>query len=131
MKKTTTVSLIVLSFLLIVGCNYYGKEKNFNNLKLYYTSDITEEEANSLGEYLLKLKLAENEHRSFQIAKTGNTYEFRAPVKKGIEQDEEYGKKFKLIAKDLSVNVFNGSEVDFHACDDNLKTLRVFPMSSN
>jgi hypothetical protein len=46
-------------------------------------------------------------------------------IKKGLENDEEIIKIMKESAKDLSSNVFGGSPVDIHLCDDHLKTLRV------
>lgn len=129
--KRSSAFVLLSAMLLLVGCSNYGTEKTFNGVQLYYTSDVTEAEANSLGNYLVKAEFANGEAKTVQLAKQGNTYEFRMVVKKGIEKDEEYAEIFKIFAKDLSDNVFNGSRVDLHACDDNLETLRVYPMASD
>ena len=60
-----------------------------------------------------------------QINKTGNTYEFRMVVKKGMEKDEEVIQLFKIFSIELSEDVFNGYAVDVHLCDEYLETLRV------
>ncbi|MCC6550325.1 MAG: hypothetical protein IT279_09680 [Ignavibacteriaceae bacterium] len=123
-------ALVLLSAMfLLVGCSNRGSEKTFNGVQLYYTSDVTEAQADALGDYLIKSEFANGEPKTVQLAKQGNTYEFRMVVKKGIENDAEYAEIFKIFAKDISDNVFNGSQVDLHACDDNLETLRVFPMA--
>ena len=46
-------------------------------------------------------------------------------IKQGMENDQEFMQLFKQFAKELSVNVFEGKQVDVHLCDDHLKTLRV------
>lgn len=129
MKKTIS-SLLFAALFLLAGCANHGTEKTYNGVQLYYTSDVTEAEADALGNYLIKSEFANGEAKTVQLARTGNTYEFRMVVKKGIESDAEYAEVFKVFAKDISNNVFNGSQVDLHACDDNLETLRVFPMAS-
>jgi hypothetical protein len=126
-KKTTL--LVVLSVILN-ACANYGKEKEFNGVQLFYTSSVTETEANALGEYLVKSEFADGEDKTVQLNKTGNTYEFRMVVKKGIEQDQEYTALGKLMAKEISDEVFYGKQVDVHFCDENLKTLKVLPMST-
>lgn len=127
--KQTLSSLLLAALFLLAGCTNYGTEKTFNGVQLYYTSDVTEAQADALGDYLIKSEFANGEAKTIQLARQGNTYEFRMVVKKGIENDAEYAEAFKIFAKDISDNVFNGSQVDLHACDENLETLRVFPMA--
>lgn len=129
-KLTFLVTIVILSVTLS-SCTDYGKEKNFNGTQLFYTSTITETEANSLGKYLVKGKFADGEEKTVQLNKSGNTYEFRMVVKKGIEQDREFTELGKLLAAEISSEVFNGKQVDVHFCDENLKTLRVLPMPPN
>jgi hypothetical protein len=120
--------LLVLTAALLVGCSDYGKEKTFNGVQLFYTSEITDAEADKLGEFLMESEFADGEEKTVQIAKTGSTYDFRMVVKKGLEEDQEYAVIFKQFATDISKNVFNNAPVDLHACDEYLETLRVFPM---
>ena len=121
-------SLLLIAAFLLVGCTDYGKEKTFNGVQLFFTADITDAEADQLGQYLIQSEFADGEEKTVQLAKTGSTYEFRMVVKKGLENDEEYAQVFKQFAADISQNVFNGAQVDLHACDETLETLRVFPM---
>lgn len=121
--------LIFFISVILTSCDNYGNEKNFNGVQLFYTSTITEAEANSLGSYLMEIEFADGSEKTVQINKSNNTYEFRLVVKKGIEQDQEYIDMFKVFAADLSTDVFNGEQVDVHLCDEYLNTLRVTPMS--
>jgi len=77
---------------------------------------------------LIDAEFADGNEKTVQINKTGNVYEFRMVEKKGLESDTEYTQEFKKFTGQLSVDVFNGSQVDLHACDEYLKTLRVFLM---
>jgi len=108
----------------------YGKKKIFNGTELYYTSSITSQEAEKMGDYLIESGFADGETKTVQINRVGNTYEFRMVVKKGIDQDQEYIDLGKQMAAEISQNVFNEKQVDVHYCDENLTTLRVMPMSN-
>ncbi len=131
MKKIMAIfATMFITAVILSSCSNYGKEKNFKGVQLFYTSTITETEADLLGNYLIKSGFANGEV-TVQINKNGNKYEFRMVVKKGMEQDQEYIDVGKLYAAELSSNVFNGEQVDIHLCDENLKTLRVLPMDKN
>ena len=97
----------------------------FNGGELYYTSSILSREAYKLGEYLVDVEFFDGERKTVQINKTGNTYEFRMVVKKGMEKDEEVIQLLKIFSIELSEDVFNGYAVDVHLCDEYLETLRV------
>lgn len=127
--KLSSIFVLVFTFCLLQSCSDYGKELSFNGVQLYYTSSITEDEANALGNYLIESEFADGEFKTVQINREGNTYEFRMVVKKGIEQDQEYTELGKLMAAEISASVFNGSQVDVHYCDEYLETLKVLPMA--
>jgi len=127
--KKIIYPLLALCFTLLIGCNTNGKEKTFNGVQLFYTSVITEAEADRLGAFLIDSEYADGEFKTVQITKTGNTYEFRMVVKKGIENDQEYTQIFKQFAADISKNVFDSAQVDLHACDKYLNTLQVYIMA--
>jgi hypothetical protein len=116
--------------LLTVGCSSYGEQKTFNGTQVFYTSAVTISDVDKLGEYLVNAEFADGEEKSVQLNKTGNTYEFRMVVKKGIEQDQEYRDLGKLLAAEISEYCFDGAHVDTHFCDENFKTLIVLPMST-
>jgi hypothetical protein len=126
----TNFCLILFSSAILSSCTDYGKEKNFNGTQLFYTSTITEAEANSLGNYLVKSDFADGREKTVQLNKSGNTYEFRVVVLKGFELDQEFRDSIlKRFAAEISSNVFNGMQVDVHYCDEALNTLRVLSMS--
>jgi hypothetical protein len=62
---------------------------------------------------------------TFQLNKTGDTYEFRVVVKEEAEQDEMLAFAMRIVAVAISGEVFGGAPVDVHLCDQNLKTKRV------
>jgi hypothetical protein len=124
------LGLAVSAFLLLCSCGYYGESKEFDGFTLYYTDAVTEEDADYLGDFLEYSEFADPSNEiALQLNKTGNTYEVRMPVKKGIEQDQEIKDEIKLVAAEISAMVFDGAQVDFHLCDDKLNTLVVVPMA--
>ena len=132
MKKLITILAVILfSSVILMSCTDHGKEKHFNGVQLFYTSSISESEANALGNYLIKGGFADGAEKTVQLNKSGNTYEFRMVVKTGIEKAQQNLDMGKLFAAEISTSVFNGKPVDVHFCDENLKTLRVLPMSTN
>lgn len=117
---------ILMIFLLISGCGGgYGSELKFNGGQLFYTTALSKDSAEKLGNYLVKIGFFNGDLKTVQINKSGSTFEFRMVVKKGIEQDQELIKSFKLFCKELSDDVFNSAQVDIHLCDEHLKTIRV------
>ena len=90
----------VLSFLLVtifIGCGDHGTLLEFNGGELYYTPSVSEREAYRLGEYLVDSEFFNGELKTVQLDKTGNTYNFRMVIKKGIEKDEENIEIFKIF----------------------------------
>ena len=119
-------AIILVFTLFLINCDNYGTLLEFNDNELYYTPSVSEREAYRLGEYLVDGGFFDsNSSLSVQLDKTGNTYEFRMVIKKGIEKDEEFIQIAKIFANDLSEYVFNGFNVDIHLCDENLSTIRV------
>jgi hypothetical protein len=106
----------------------YGTKLTFGeNNELYYTENVTVEEAQSLGDYLVSQDFFADDGnlRSIQLNKSGTTYEFRMIIKKGLEQDESVIDSMEFLATDLSSNVFDNKDLDIHLCDENFETLRV------
>jgi predicted transcriptional regulator len=106
----------------------YGTKLTFGgNNELYYTENITVEEAEALGRYLVRQDFFADDGnlRSIQLNRVGNTYEFRMIIKKGLEEDQDVIDSMKFLAANLSSNVFNNANTDIHLCDENFETLRV------
>ena len=132
-RKYTTISLLILTMLfslILSACGGadYGTKLNFGEKnELYYTENVKVEEAQALGNYLVKQEFFANDDnaRTVQLNKTGSTYEFRMVIKEGLEKDQSTIDAMKIFAADLSKSVFKDATVDMHLCDDTLKTLRV------
>lgn len=119
---------LVIGFL--ISCNPYGKKKEFGSIEVYYKKGVSNEEVDKLGNYLKDNGWNDGETKTVQLVKSGDIYQVRVVVKKGIDQDPEYISLFKVVANELSYEVFNGKTVEIHLCDENLKTLKVVEMQS-
>jgi len=124
MKKLLFL-LPVLLVTLLSACTNYGKEKVYDGTEVYHTSQVTDAEADAVGNYLISQKFADGQPKTVQLAKSGNTYQFRMVVKDGIDKDTSYAKIAKFFISMLSAQVLNGAPAEMHFCDDHLKTLKV------
>ena len=71
----TTVLMI---FLLLSGCGGgYGKELKFNGGQLFYTTALSKDIAEKLGNYLVKIGFFNGDLKTVQLNKSGSTFEFR------------------------------------------------------
>ena len=123
--------IFCLVFFAISSCSQdFGTKKVYKNLELYFTVSVTENEADSLADYLLKEGWGEGNIKTIQLNRNQNIYEVKIVCKKGIEEDQEYIERAKLMAYRISQAVFQKHEVDIHLCDDYLNTIRVVPMSA-
>lgn len=127
MKRCLFTLATILLLFVFQGCNNYGKEKTYNGVELYHTKNITEAEAEQLGNYLVSSKFADGTTKTVQLTKSGSTYQFRFVVKDEATKDTGLYKTLKFFASVLSSQVFNGAHVEVHMCDNVLKTLKVFP----
>ncbi|MBV1922463.1 MAG: hypothetical protein KUG68_00390 [Flavobacteriaceae bacterium] len=122
MKKLLTI----FAFLLLISCSNYGEKVSYNGTDIYYKEGVTIEQANNLGKHLVKSEFADGAEKSVQLVKdetTGNLT-FRMVVSSGNEEGNDM--IFKLFAKQLSDEVFEGKPVDFQLCDNMFKTLKTY-----
>ncbi|MFY9138009.1 hypothetical protein [Zwartia sp.] len=97
-----------------------------NKLDIYYTANVTRAEAKKLLEFLIEEEFTDGSRElATQLDKSGNTYEFKFNVKKGIDSDPDFIKIAKTLSTEISNDVFNKAPVDIHLMDDNFKLLRV------
>ena len=106
----------------------YGKSETFNGTEVFYTSAVTLNEVNRLGQFLIDYEYTNGTDISTQLNKTGKTYEFRIAVGEEIEYDQEDRNEGKLLAAEISEVCFNGAQVDVYFCNKNFETLIVLPM---
>jgi len=106
------------------GLNGFGTKLEFNGGELYYTTNVTRDEANKLGEYLVKDGFFDGKTKTVQIEKRGKVFQFRMVAKSGAAEDPHMIAIAKVMAAQLSKNVFDGSPVEFQFCDDRLKSIK-------
>ena len=124
MKKT----LALISLVLIIACNSYGEKLEYKNTEVYFTSKVTKEEAQRLGDYLVSSEFADGNSKSVQLTKSDNgNYAFRMVGTKEASENVSYEALFKIFGKQISDSVFNKAPVDFHICSNTFKTLKVIP----
>jgi hypothetical protein len=109
----------------VVSARDFGTKLMFKAGELYYTSQVTEGDAKSLGEFLVETGFFDDNPKTIQLSKSGNTYQLRIVVQEGIEKSEEMLAVFKEMAQLLSDSIFNGAPVEVHVCNDRLRTLKV------
>ena len=116
----------LLCGLMLFSSLAFSAQVDSKNGTVYYTEAVSKAEASNLMAYLNKEGFFTNDRRGeVLLDKNNGAYEFKFPVKKGMETDVEYIKICKMMSKSISKDVFRGKQVDIHLLDENAKTLRV------
>jgi WD40 repeat protein len=102
-----------------------GKVLEFNGGEIHYPASVPEADARKLGNYLVKRGVFDGTKRTIQLNKVGTTYEVRAVVQKDTENNPGLTDFFKSLGKELRDNLFKGSNLVVHICDNQMRTLRV------
>ena len=140
---------IILSFVLFiaifVGFDIYSNPQNYgipsttveasqnnnpikiNKLEVYYTNAITNSEALALANYLAKVNYGTETGATVQLNKELGIYQCRMVILPSFINDPKYIKTMQDATIELSNNVFNGTPVDIHLCDDQMNTKRIIP----
>ena len=126
MKKRIIAISILTASLLFSFCSGYGKKIEFNNTDVYYTSDVTENDARKLGDFLVRSKFADGKEKSIQLAKNKerNHFIFRMVTNEEAAKNKAYEELFRAVAIQISDSVFNKQPVDFHVCNNTFKTIK-------
>jgi hypothetical protein len=109
----------------IVQAENRGQKLDFNGGELYYTSNVTEAEAQKLGKFLVDNEFYDGNPKTVQLNKEGDTYQFRMVIKKGLENDPGTLISIKAMLSLISTQVFNNANVVAHLCDEYLTTIKV------
>jgi hypothetical protein len=119
--------LFAITLLFILSsCNNYGKKLKYGDNDLFYTTNVTEDQAKKLGDVLEKSGFwANGGRKSVQLDKSADTFLFRMVVLDKYKNDSSFIEKAKTSITELSQNAFNSEPVVMHFCDDHLKTIRV------
>ena len=128
MKKTVQI-ISILSLVLFLACNGYGKKLLYQKTEVYYTEKVEKADAEKLGNFLIKTGFADDNEKSIQLSKNdkNGNYEFRMVTNKEAADSDTYESVFKIFAKQISDSVFNKKPVDFHVCNNTFKTLKIIP----
>lgn len=129
MKKVLkVVGLLVVAFVayIVITLEGYGEKLEFNGTDVYYTEEVTEAEAQKLGEYLVEAEFADGGEKSVQLSKRDSVYLFRMVVIDGVTEDSTNDVTFLAMTYGLSLSVFDGAPVELEACDNTFETLRVY-----
>ncbi len=118
------VAKLCNGLVLLTGATRYGAVLKVDQSDLYYTTAVSKDQAQALGDYLVQAKFFDGRHLSVQLTKEGQTLQVRFPVKPGFDQDEAYVVSVRVAADELSQKVFHGQPVEIDLCDSELKTLR-------
>ncbi len=129
MKKQFIIIGIIALAIGFNSCTNYGTQLTFGNVELYYTANITEDEAEATGEYLELLGITEGEESSIQLDKDGDIYLFRVVAAEDYEDIENYEQNAQSFLYSYSTEVLDGEEVEFHYCDEYFETIEKIKMN--
>jgi hypothetical protein len=121
------VAKLCNGLVLLTGATKYGAVLKVSQADLYYTTAVSKDEAQALGDYLVQKEFLDGRHLSVQLTKEGQTLQVRFPVKPGFEKDEAYVASVGVMGRELSQEVFHGTPTEVDLCDSELKTLRAVP----
>ena len=144
---------VILSFILFIaifiGFDIYSNPQNYgiplktvetsqghgpikiNYLEVYYTDTVTNNEAVKLANYLAKVNYGTETGATVQLNKEDGVYQCRMVILPSFIDDPENIKNMQIATLELSNDVFNGSPVDIHFCDDQMITKRIISFQNN
>lgn len=130
MKKATPLMLVgILCLCTLLGCSSLGKRLDFKNSQVYYTSNVTEDEAKGYGNYLVQTGLiTDNGKMNTQLDKSGDTYIAKFVALNGVENNDEFIAAMKKLEQGLSKDVFHSGKVEIRLCDNKWNTLKAVKM---
>jgi hypothetical protein len=125
--------LLILIALALLGYQYLKKPRLGEHVevgpkeKVYYKDGATEEQAEKLGQILVKVGIFDGKGggKSVVIARTDGLYTVTFILAEGTWDNEQLAKGFRRLLEPLSVDVFEGRPVAVHLCDSHLKVKKV------
>lgn len=127
MKKTILlVTIASLMMVFFTACNNYGTKMELEGGELYYTENVSEEEAKKLGEWLETYYLKGNPGAAVQIDKDGETYLAKFVIKDEIDVEDQAIGNFAGELQIAISQLFDDAKVNVHLCDGQLETRKEF-----
>lgn len=103
------------------------QKKEYNKNTLYYTKDITNEEADTISAYLVKNGFfTTNGNNDLLVSKTGdNGVHIRFLIKASFANEEGL-QKADNFGKDLKKDLFPSVPLQFEVLDENMESIKTF-----
>jgi hypothetical protein len=111
---------------LIYSYNIPEDKLAYKQSDLYYTENISKEDAQRLGDYLNDNGFFGNRSLSVKIDQDKSGYIFSIPVDKAKLEDQEALNNLRKVSDLLSKEVFSGKQFEIHLTDNrfnNIKTI--------
>ncbi|MCC7437929.1 MAG: hypothetical protein IT211_05475 [Armatimonadetes bacterium] len=125
--STILLGLMLLVGIAVSGCSKHGKGLEVGKGTLYYTENVTEDQAKKLGEALQKSSHFADKEWKAQIDKSGALWKFRMVEDAGKVNDPTFKVWVTNYNLQLSKLAFNDGKVQIDLCDDDFNTLKTFP----
>lgn len=127
LRLINTFGLLLLLILAVSGCNKHGKGLEFGKGTLYYTENVTEDQAKKLGETLQKSSYFAEKEWKAQIDKTGALWKLSIVEEAGKVNDPAFKVWLTNYNLQLSKLAFNDGKVQIDLCDEDFNPLKSFP----
>lgn len=103
-----------------------GQKIAFKTSELFYTANVTAEEAQVVGNYLDDNGAFPDDHAvTVQLDKPLGAYQVRFCVKPGAADDADVLNYYRDIRSGIADKILPGTDVEVHLCDQNMVTMRV------
>ena len=103
-----------------------GQKIAFKTSELFYTANVTADEAQDVGNYLDDKGLFPDDRAvTVQLDKPFGAYQVRFCVRPEAAGDADVVNFYRDLRTDIANDVFQAADVEVHLCDQNMVTVRV------
>jgi hypothetical protein len=124
---TTIVSLTLatgvagFAALVMLGHRQYGLRMDYKNIEVYYTSQVTEEEAKQFVTYLSATHDDSTNRITFQLDRAGADFVVRMCAQEFVYTSNQADDQVQAMRDEIQAHCFPQENVIFQACDDQLR----------
>jgi hypothetical protein len=127
MRPVRSLTLLSVTLaLLAAGCGGYGTRLQLGQGELYYTSAVTADEAQKVGQYL-RQRGEFDLPRSIQLHKSAGTYQLRLVIAAEYRGNDGVAQVQAMLGGRVSHYALGGAPVTVQLCDEHLKTYKEMP----
>ena len=94
-------------------------------VEVFFPRNDDTDDARRLAKYLAREMTGVTELVSFKLAKRGTIVEIHMVTHKEMLDDPAFVKGLEEDRSDMAKNVFSGSDVELHLCDNEFNVIRV------